>query len=525
LEDGRPILSRAAAFVPADAELVVVFRAWREAVESLGLRAALSTPAGQALARAWNIADVPLTDLPGLDRIGMDVDQSMVVALLPGDLVIAVVASREPRALAELLERSTGVPGKTVSLQGREARSLVTEAARFTVVLHPAHLQVVISRPDTPAEVIDNQLQAGFDGAPVWVQRARALPTPRSASVVMWKPGASAGADARSIAPDRPLSTLLGAVGPAWHAGESVASVSAVGDTARLDVVSRVVDEPDLRARSTDTVSLEELFAVVPAGTSFTASAPISRRGLEMVAHMARRLSESRAASWPENVTRALETHLIPVMFETEGSLRSVLVAGYPAPAGGVGGASAVLTLVDLGTRGASRIAVPELLAALNGVDSASKAVVDTGSCSGVPCWRLETPERLACAVVQQLLLCGTGDAPLSAALELARRRGTVPRSDELTTIIGHVEGPVAEVPGTSAAEVPGTSADDLWPAFVRALVSGLATDVRTVTVVERVGPGQAHLVLHIGGAGRPILPSLVPHLAESLQPVLPLLE
>jgi hypothetical protein len=92
-EAPRPILSRAAAFVPADARVVVVFRTWREAVESLALRAALDNPLGRDLLNAWKIGGASLTDLTGLAALGMDVDQSLVLAVLPDDAIMVVVAS------------------------------------------------------------------------------------------------------------------------------------------------------------------------------------------------------------------------------------------------------------------------------------------------------------------------------------------------------------------------------------------------------------------------------------------------
>jgi hypothetical protein len=511
-ETGRPILSRAAAFVPADAALVVVFRAWREAVSTLGLRAAFDTAVGRALLSRWNLAGVSLLDLPGLDRLGMDVDQSLVVAVLPGDVVMAVVAARDPAALAEVIGRAARGPAQVTTLQGREARSFEVGNARFTVVLHPAHLQVLIAPPETPPEVLDNQLQAGFDGAAVWVQRARAQPTPKGALAVAWSPGDGPPAPPVLPSPDTDWPELLDALETVWRAEASVAALTVDGDTVRLDVTAGVSNHTELVGRTADAQTPERLLAMLPGGPAFVAAARFSRHDVAVLTALARHLPDAPGAPArrsPDALVRALETAVLPSAFPVPRAdvLRSAVFARYPAPTSGAGPGASLLVF-DVGALDTPGEAVPALLTGLAGALGFAETAVTPATCAGSPCWRLATPLPLACAVAAPLLVCGLGDAPLDAALGLAREPFSAPPSAESALSLVHVEVPAEPTP-TNA------------PAGLGALLDTLAREVRTATFTEHVGPERARFVLHVTGRGRPLLPALLPRLGDTVAPLL----
>jgi hypothetical protein len=522
-DEGRPILSRAAAFVPADATFVVVFRSWREAVESLNLRSVLETPGGRAVLETGRIPGLPLADLPGLERFGMDVDQSLVVAVLPGDVVMAVAASRDPGALAAFVGQAGGAHGRAATpttLQGREARVFETEAARVTTILHPAHLQVVISTLETPGEVIDNQLQAAFDGAPIWVQRARALPTPRTASVVLWTSGSGSALSPDTAPADASTTPFLSASEWTRHTTETAAALSITGDEVRLDLTSRIVDEPALRARFAESESPDRLMAMLPSGPSFAAGTRLSRNDLEGMAAVVDSLHPLRATRAHDTLGSALVAHLRGRAYTDGAQLRSVAFARYTgsAPPGATGGGS--LLIVDAGLPAGAEPTVPDLLRSIGSAVGSPPPDVVADACKGLPCWRLLTPS-ITCAESAPLLVCAFGEAPIGAALELAREPHSIPARGAEDVALSRLHGEVAAT--QLPAEVPTTSAKR--HAVVEALLAAAAQDVRTVTSTANVGAGLARVVVVLQGFGRPILPALLPRLGEAFAQVPPPLE
>ncbi len=519
-ETPRPILSRAAAFVPADAEVVVVFRTWREAVESLALRAALDNPVGRDLLEAWKIGGASLTDLTGLAALGMDVDQSLVLAVLPDEAILVVVASETPAKLLGLFrEAAGGAEGEATTVQGREARTFSLGDARFTVVLHARHAQVVISNPAAPASNVDNQLQAAFDSAPVWMRRAAALPTPQGATAVMWTSGDPPEPPAGALPPETPepprsLPALLEAFEPAYASDEEVLALSFPGGDLRVDVVSRVRGIEAARARMRTGAPPAKALALLPAGAIFASVATISGKDAGLVSQSLALLPGTIGGLEAAQVAPILSAGVAPKMFAAASQVRTVALARYPD-------AAETATLVVLETGAVERPAetLPKMLAALSTAFGKSDAAVTQEKCGERDCWRLALARPLLCAPAEPWLICGLGEGPFRQSLALLAAGAPAPTGGDDALSLGYADVPALVATLSEMAGKAGA------PAALADALKMVGDDIAALTFTERLGPENATITLNLKGRGRAILPSLVPRLAQAIGPLLPLLE
>jgi hypothetical protein len=519
-ESPRPILSRAAAFVPADAHVVVVFRTWREAVESLALRAALDNPVGRDLLNAWKIGGASLTDVTGLAALGMDVDQSLVLAVLPDDAVMVVVASETPAKLLGLFrEAAGGAEGEAVTVQGREARTFSLGDARFTVVLHARHVQVVISNPASPPGNVDNHLQAAFDSAPVWMRRAQAMPTPQGATAVMWTAGdppAPPAAAAPADAPEPPASfaAVLEALEPAYTTDEQVMALSFPGGDVRLDMVSRIRSVEVARARLRTGASPAQALALLPAGATFASLATVSGKDAQVISQALSLLPGNIGGLDAAQLAPVLGAGVAPKMFAADPQVRTLALARYPD-------AAATNTVVVLETGAVDRPGetLPAMLKAVAAGFGKADAAVTEEKCGDRACWRLALARPMFCAPADPWLVCGLGEGTFRQSLALVAA-GAPPRptGDDVLSLayadVPALTGTLSEMAGKAGA-----------PVALADALKMLGEDIAALTYSERLGPENATITLNLKGRGRPILPALMPRLMQALEPLLPLLE
>lgn len=519
-ESPRPILSRAAAFVPADAQLVVVFRTWREAVESLSLRAALDNAVGRDLLNAWKVGGASLTDLTGLAALGMDVDQSLVLAVLPDDAILVVVASETPAKLLGLFrEAAGGAEGEAVTVQGREARAFLLGEARFTVVLHARHVQVVISNPEAPPGNVDNQLQAAFDSAPVWMRRATALPTPQGATAVMWTAGdppeaPTPAAPADAPAPPASFAALLEGFEPAYASEEEVLALSFPGGDLRVDVVSRVRGVEVARSRLRTGASPAQALALLPAGASFASLATLSGKDAGVIAQSLALLPANVGGLDATRIAPVLGAGVAPKMFATEPQVRTVALARYPD-----GAETNTVVVLETGAVDRPAETLPAMLKALATAFGKADAGVTREKCGAHDCWRLALAGPVLCAPVDPWLVCGLGEGPFRQSLALLGAGAPVrPTGDDVLSLayadVPAMAGTLSEMAGKAGA-----------PVALADALKMVGDDIAALTYTERLGPENATITLNLKGRGRPILASLVPRLAQAVEPLLPLLE
>jgi hypothetical protein len=519
-ESPRPILSRAAAFVPADAQVVVVFRTWREAVESLALRAALDNPVGRDLLNAWKIGGATLTDLTGLAALGMDVDQSLVLAVLPDEAIMVVVASETPAKLLGLFrEAAGGAEGEAVTVEGREARVFSLGEARFTVVLHARHVQIVISNPASPAGNVDNQLQAAFDSAPVWMRRAQALPTPQGATAVMWTAGdppapPTPAAPADAPEPPRSFAEVVQSFEAAYLSEEEVLALSFPGGDLRLDVVSRVRDVEVARARLRTGASPAQALALLPAGAIFASLATVSGKDAEVVSQAVSLLPANVGGLDAAQLAPIFGAGVAPKMFAADPQVRTLALARYPDA-----GETATVLVLETGAVDRPGETLPAMLKAIATGFGKADAAVTAEKCGDRACWRLALARPMLCAPADPWLVCGLGEGPFRQSLALLAA-GAPPRptGDDVLSLayadVPALAGTLSEMAGKAGA-----------PVALADALKMIGDDIAALTYSERLGPENATITLNLKGRGRPILGALVPRLAQAAAPLLPLLE
>ncbi len=535
-EKGRALLARAAAFVPADASLVLVFRSWRDTVDSLALKGLFDHPVGRTLLEAWRVGGITVTDLPGLRSLGMEVDSSLVFAILPDGTLDLVVASETPAKLLglfELLPRQK--TGPAVKVQGRESHSYIVDDTRFTAVLHDRHFQVLITPAGAAQDAIDSVVQGAFDSAPLWLKRAEALPSPVASTIVLWTPGDPPNPTPDPAAPLNPsLMTIMAEFGSNYRAGETLQALSFPNGSMRLDETSLVVDGAAAAAKARTGISPDSLLRILPAGAAYASAALFSKADAAVAAKLLGRLppDDGSALARLREVIDGVVADLSPNMFGGDAKpdqRRAVVTAIWPAaalgpvsetgnaapgsgPAADVGGD--VLIGLETGHLVDSDTVLRKLLEAVAHVFSIVTPDISKTTVAGAPAWKLALGRPLLCAAREPLVLCSLGEAPLKAALQLSA--AGLPPADPASTVLSltalDLPAVAGRLGGMLNAVGAGSSAE---------IVSLLAEDIGTITFSERLTDSTAAIVVKLGDRGHPILPSLVPRVVQKVGPLL----